>query len=71
MTPMSAETDTARARCLRASAHHDLSSWSGRSVCYLMEPGRRFVTSACQAYGDRRWQLAQSTVDAWSACRRR
>jgi hypothetical protein len=27
----------------------------------------RFVTSAYQAYGDRMWQLAQATVDAWSA----
>lgn len=32
-----------------------------------MEPDGRFVTSAYQAYGDRMLQLAQSTVDAWSA----
>ena len=42
-------------------------SWFGRSVHYLMEPDGRYVTSAYQAYGDRMWQLAQATVDAWSA----
>lgn len=34
---------------------------------YVMEPDGRFITSAYQAYGDRMWQLAQATMDAWSA----
>lgn len=69
LAPLGAETDAARARYLRAPAHHGLPSWLGRSVHYLIEPDGRFVTSAYQAYGDRMWQLAQATVDARSAAR--